>query len=401
MALTTEQEYVIKAKIDNLTEDVAALYEAINAVPETDDLGDVDQINIEKYDEATVEVAKREGEYGFLKGRVVTGPEEVVQADIDDASIGTGKLFPIDVGGSPYILLRPHLVDGLLGGTGQITAGGGSISGGSGETNLDGDEFEIIGVDWDALGAVINGTIDISGSPHTITSVNGSVLGIDPDATGSQTGLIWKLYYADSLSNEEIKVAAEIVALNYFTFPAPSVDTQASLLYQMMVNEFAIALDQEAIDIAGETAAWGGDIAFDPGPNNTALSNLIAFKAAMDLNSDTFITMADFQHANASTVMPPLISARLGALTITRQPYIAARESAIDADLGMLTALITEETVTGSGRWRERFDYLNFLVNRAEGTSTELKNRETSDQSIEGLIAFKEAQIEKYKLLLP
>lgn len=96
MALTPDQEAIVKAKIRSLYEDIGNLTMAKQQVYPLDDLDDMDDINSDQYDEYSTEISYWEDQYKYLVGRMVLASELVTPSMIEQAAEGSGDFFPTE-----------------------------------------------------------------------------------------------------------------------------------------------------------------------------------------------------------------------------------------------------------------------------------------------------------------
>jgi len=97
MALTPDQEAIVKAKIRALYEDIGNLTMAKQEVYPLDDLDDMDEINSDQYDEYNTEILYWESQYKHIVGRCLVSTEVISPSTIEDAADGSGWMFPTDV----------------------------------------------------------------------------------------------------------------------------------------------------------------------------------------------------------------------------------------------------------------------------------------------------------------
>jgi len=409
MALTPDQVDIVKAKIAELYQDIGNLTVAKQEVYPADDLEDINDLNTSQYDSFDDEIGSWDGEYGYLIGRTMIPTDFVTQSDIDEASLGEGRMFPAE---SAEVIPTRN--------TGE---GDGSA------TFIDNESlFTPFVLPGDSVVTSLHGIFTVQNvvDDHTLTvdpvvPVD-TVIGyrIDRVLYGNPY-LYLRPYIVPGLkggsgwnpSAEEINISAEQPLLSWFYWPVPPeflpgpVPNPAYDTYVENVNAFADALDSEINSLQGQLDSWsdgggGWKYNFDTTQAYTdivaALANAQTFKANMDLDGSGDITIADFKFLNADTIMPPLLSSRDTFLTGTRTPQVSNREAEITTALGSIVE--TGESFTGSGLYYNRYNWLTMLVDRANGTNTAVKSREVDTSNIDNQIAFKERQITEYEVLL-
>ena len=408
MALTQEQIDILKAKIAELYIDIGDLNLAKAEVYPLDDLDDIDGINNSQYYAYNEEILCYEGEKKHLLGKYPISTELITPTDIDDAAKGNGRLFPVERGE-----ILPYRDTGKSDGTVYV---------------VDDESTFASVVPGQILNCQTQGTFVIVSVVNDHTLEVNAVVPLDPSleydifenligspylflrprlCVGMIGGAGWNTV------NENENIAIEQPLLSWFYWPIPPetlpgpIPNPAYDTYVENVDKFAVALDSEIASLEGELNAWsdgGGGWKFNFDTTqayadiNTALANAQLFKTNMDLTGDNQITIDDFKHANASTVMPPLLSARDTFISGTRIAQVSARETEIDTALGSITP--SGESFTGSGLYYNRFNYLSMMVDRANGTTTAIASREVDTTALDDQIAFKERQIDEYESLL-
>lgn len=117
--------------------------------------------------------------------------------------------------------------------------------------------------------------------------------------------------------------------------------------------------------------------------NSTLLPALNAWLAYSDFNtSHGQTTCAGFNGYNANLLAPTkLHSAQLSVLTsvlAARNTFLTTRVSQLNTNLGSISQNITTGDYTGSGFYKQRFDYLNLRLNIMTGSLTALVSDQQS-----------------------
>jgi len=400
MALTEEQTDIVEAKISSLHRDIGGLTEAKQEVYDDDDLEELDNLHTEQYESYDDEIVCWIGERGYLSGEKLAPNDPVVQADIDAAVQGLGRLFPIDT----TEVMSPRI-------TGETD--------GSSELVDVNSNFNTIQI-GDILSTDLYGIFPI----QNILDVNSiEVTGVIPiDIALSYSvyrnlpaiNVLSRPYVIPGLLNgtgwesetEEIHIAIEQPLLSWFYFPVPIISHPSYATYVENVDAFAESLDFEISSLQGQLDAWfdggGYKYSFDTTQAYAdivaALANANAFKSAMDIDGSGTIDIDDFKGPTAPTVMPPLLSARDTFLTGTRTPQVDNRKTEIADALGEI--IESGEEYSGSGLFVSRYTFLCLSIDRTNGTHTELENRGSNIGAIDEQIAYTERQIEEYQKLL-
>jgi len=409
MALTQEQIDILKAKIAELYIDIGNLSLAKAEVYPVDDLDDLNALNQSQFDAYDDETICFEAEQRYLSGLYAVDSAFIVQADLDSAGAGSGRLFP-----TSYAEVLSIRATGEGGGTNILFDPGSFFSSfvsvGDEIATSDHGIFVVQGI-------VDDHTLNIDSDMPIDTSVEYSIrrniigspyLYLRPYLTpGLHSGTGW-----NQLS-EEFMIAVEQPLLSWFYWPIPPeilpgpVPNPAYDTYVENVNAFAEALDAEIVALQGQLDAWsdgggGWKYSFDTTQAytdiNNALANANSFKASMDLDGSGDIDMDDFEFLNADTIMPPLLSSRDTFLVGTRTPQLSNRKTEISSALGSVVE--AGEIYTGSGLYFNRYNFLTMLVDRANGTYTAIVGRDVDTDSLDAQIAFKERQITEYEALL-